>query len=90
MKNPASRNFHLPLPDALYTRLRAEAQRARQPATSLARQALEAWLVQREKAALGEAITDYASECAGGTEDLDPELEHAALEHWRDRETEGS
>jgi hypothetical protein len=82
MKDAPSHNFHLPLPDTLYLRLRAEAQRARQPATSLARQALEAWLLEREKAVLAEEIAAYATACAGSGAELDPELERAALEQW--------
>jgi hypothetical protein len=38
------RNFHLPLPERTYALLRAEAERARVPATTLAREAIDAWL----------------------------------------------
>ena len=36
------RNFHLPLPERTYTLLRAEAERAQLPATTLAREAIDA------------------------------------------------
>jgi predicted transcriptional regulator len=74
------RNFHLPLPDDLYARLRAEAERTKQPATMLARQAIEAWLGQRRRAAIHKAISAYAAQHAGSHADLDPVLESAALE----------
>jgi len=35
------KNFHLPLPEHAYTRLRAEAERTQMPATALAREAIE-------------------------------------------------
>jgi S-adenosylmethionine synthetase len=41
------RNFHLPLPEQTYTHLRAEAERAKLPATALAREAIDWWLRQQ-------------------------------------------
>ena len=38
------KNFHVPLPEQTYTRLRAEAERTQAPATALAREAIEWWL----------------------------------------------
>lgn len=75
------RNFHLPLPEDLYRRLRREAAAARQPATVVARQAIEAWLRQRRRAAVYEEIRAYAEAMAGTGADLDPALEAASLEH---------
>jgi len=75
------RNFHLPLPEALYRRLRSQAAAARQPATVVARHAIEAWLGQRRRAAIHEAIAAYAVKAAGTLDDLDPALEAASLEH---------
>lgn len=43
------KNFHLPLPERLYTLLRAEAERAQLPATTLAREAIDAWLRDRTR-----------------------------------------
>lgn len=77
------RNFHLPLPEPIYLRLRDAAQRTRQPATVVARYAIESWLRQQRKAAVREAVAAYAAEVAGSRDDLDPDLEAASLERWR-------
>lgn len=74
------KNFHLPLPEALYATLREEAERAQVPATVMAREALDGWLRERRRRARREAIAVYASEMAGTMFDLDPELERAGLE----------
>ena len=75
------RNFHLPLPEELYHRLRSQAAAAGQPATVVARHAIEAWLRQRRRSAIHEAIAAYATKAAGTLDDLDPALEAASLEH---------
>jgi predicted transcriptional regulator len=74
------RNFHLPLPDELYARLRAEAYKAKQPATWLAREAIDSWLRLRQRAATHTAIMAYAARHAGTGADLDPALESAAID----------
>ena len=76
------RNFQLPLPQPTYRRLREAANRAKQPATVVARYAIETWLREQRKAALHEAIAAYAAKMAGTPADLDPDLEAAALELW--------
>ena len=81
MEDSTLHNFHVPLPEEIYSKLREEAERSKRPATALARQAIEDWLRQREKAALRDAIAVYAAEHAGGDVDLDKELEAAAVEH---------
>lgn len=81
MKKTALRNFHLPLPDDLYKQLQEEAIRSKQPATRLARQAIELWLQQKQKAALHEAIAAYVAQYAGTHADLDEELEAASVEY---------
>jgi predicted transcriptional regulator len=78
----AIRNFHLPLPEPTYRRLRDAAERVNRPATVVARHAIEVWLRQQRQAAVREAIAAYAAEMAGTPADLDPELEVAALELW--------
>lgn len=80
MGNAKSRNFHLPLPAALYDELREEARRRATPATAVAREAIEACLRDRRKAELREAIAAYAARYAGSRADLDRDLESAALE----------
>jgi hypothetical protein len=74
------KNFHLPLQDQIYDQLKAEAQRSRVPATSMARHAIQSWLAARKKAARKEAIASYAAEMAGTDFDLDPQLEAASAE----------
>jgi hypothetical protein len=73
------RNFHLPLPENVYQALRDEAAAVKQPATVIARQAIEAWLRERRKAAVREAIAVYAAEHGGTAADLDPALEAAGV-----------
>jgi hypothetical protein len=75
------KNFHLPLPEETYTRLRAEAERTQVPATTLAREALDWWLRQQARKATQDAIATYAAEMAGTPLDLDAHLESSAIEH---------
>ena len=75
------KNFHLPLPEQTYANLRAEAARIGIPATTLAREAVDAWLRQQLRNARREAIAAYASEMAGTPLDLDSAWESAAVEH---------
>jgi predicted DNA-binding protein len=75
------RNFHLPLPEQTYVRLRAEAERTQVPATTLVREAVDEWLRQQSRKARQEAITAYATEMAGTYLDLDADLESAGIEH---------
>lgn len=75
------KNFHLPLPEQTYLRLRAEAERTGVPATTLAREALDFWLRQQLRKARHDAIAAYAAEMAGTRLDLDVDLEAAASEH---------
>lgn len=75
------KNLHVPLPQPLYRRLRAEAKRAQRPATALAREAIDLWLAQQYRAAVHEAISTYARRVAGTSDDLDAEMEAAGVEH---------
>jgi hypothetical protein len=81
----AVRNFHLPLPVTVYEALRQEAARSAKPATVVAREAIEAWLNERRRSAVHEAIAHYAVRHAGTPVDLDPVLEKAALDLLRKR-----
>jgi hypothetical protein len=82
------KNFHLPLPERTYNELRAEAERVKLPATTIAREAIALWLRARKRAARHKAIAAYAAEVAGTELDLDPSLESAAIElMMADRET---
>lgn len=75
------RNLHVPLPEPLHERLRAEAARSGRPATTLAREAIEAWIEENQRRAVHEAIAAYAGEMAGSPADLDEDLERAGIEH---------
>jgi hypothetical protein len=75
------RNFHLPLPERIYTQLRTEAARTRVPATALAREAIDMWLRQQVRKARHDAIAAYAAEVAGTHLDLDDDLESAGIEY---------
>ena len=79
----AIKNFHVPLPQDVYDALREEAASLRQPATVVAREAIEAWLRERKRAGVREAIATYALKHAGTAVDLDPFLERASLELLR-------
>ena len=86
MKIAAIHNFHVPLPEPVYTRLRDLAQRQHRPATQLAKLAVEYWLEEQERLAVHEEIAAYAMQQAGSVDDLDEELESASLEHFDDPE----
>lgn len=77
------KNFHLPLPEQIYTLLRAEAERTHVPATTLAREAIDSWLNDQARKAKHDAIAAYAAEMAGTDLDLDRALESAGIEHLR-------
>lgn len=77
-------NFHLPLTPELHEQLREEAEHSGQPATVVAREALQLALHQRRKMRLHKEIAAFAAQHAGSEIDLDEELERAALESLRD------
>jgi predicted DNA-binding protein len=87
MKADTRRNLHVPLPDRLDRRLRAAAKREGAPATTVARKAIETWLEGYERAAVHEAVAEYARSTAGTAADLDEDLEAAAAGHLVDDET---
>jgi len=81
MAATSNKNFHLPLPEDIYTALRREASRLQQPATRVARHAIQQWLKAREKAELHLAIASYAEEHAESDVDFDAVLEAATTEY---------
>jgi hypothetical protein len=68
------KKFHLPLPEQTYDRLRAEAERAQVPATTLAREAIDWWLRQQLRKTRHDQIAAYAAAMAG-TENRSPRSE---------------
>jgi predicted transcriptional regulator len=79
----ATHNFHLSLPEEVHEMLREEAERSGQPATTVAREALQDWLRRRRRERRHAEIARFAFENAGTALDLDPELERAGLEAIR-------
>lgn len=75
------KNLHVPLPQPLYQRLRAEAKRENRPATVLVREAIDLWLAEQYRASVHDEIASYARTVAGTSDDLDPDLEAASVEH---------
>jgi len=86
MKTATVRNFHVPLPEPMYQRLKRAADIQHRPATQVVKQAIEYWLDEQERLALHEEIGRYAATAAGGNDDLDESLEKAALECLEDTE----
>jgi len=78
------KNLHVPLPQPLYRRLRAEAKRAHRPATVLAREAIDLWLAEQYRASVHDEICSYARNVAGTSDDFDVDLEAASVEHLLD------
>lgn len=79
----ASVNFHLPLTPELHDQLREEAELSGQPATTVAREALQVNLTQRRKQRLHAEIAAFAAEYGGTDLDLDKDLEQAGIEALR-------
>ncbi|MBW2262440.1 MAG: hypothetical protein JRG91_10745 [Deltaproteobacteria bacterium] len=73
-----TRNFHVPLPDSTYMKLKDEARRQGRPATEIAREAIAGWLEARRRETTRDAIAAYAAEHAGTSSDLDEALEAEA------------
>lgn len=80
MKKNKVHNFHIPLPEDIYNKLRQEAVRSHMAATELARYAIAFWLKKAQKAALHNAISEYASAHAGTKFDLDEDMEKGSVE----------
>ena len=74
------KNFHVPLPDETYERLKAAAAQSKIPATAIGREAIDFWLRRRLRKARQDAIAAFAAEAAATPLDLDKDLEAAAIE----------
>jgi predicted DNA-binding protein len=81
MTKAIAHNFHVPLPDSTYQRLKVAAKRQKRPATQVVKQAIDYWLDEQERLILHEQIAEYATHTAGSADDLDETLETAALEN---------
>ena len=80
MVSAATKNFHLPMPAALYAGLREAAARAGAPATDVAREAIQAWLHEDRCRQQRTELADFVEANAGSAWDLDPQWEAAGLE----------
>jgi hypothetical protein len=76
----AIRNFHLPLPAALYAELRDAAAAANQPATKLAQAFVKRGLDERRRNLRRRKVAAYAAEMAGSSDDLDVILEAVGID----------
>lgn len=74
------KNFHVPLPDETYRGLRAAAEYSKVPATALAREAIDLWLLHQRRKVRHDAITAFALRAAATPLDLDDDLEATAVE----------
>ncbi len=88
MAGRPKRNFHVPLSEDEYDSLRKEAELTRQPATLIARRAIEEWLARRRRFAVAEGIASYAASVAGSAADLDTDLEAATVDYLTGSEGE--
>lgn len=80
----ARKNFHLPLPEALYDELHGVAAAHDKPATRLAVELVEQGLAELRRRERSRQIATYAAAMAGASEDLDAALEAAGLDSIRD------
>lgn len=75
----STKNFHIPLTTEMHDQLRQFAKERGQPASHLAREALQEWLAVQEAKRLQEEISRFARENAGTELDLDEDLERAGI-----------
>jgi hypothetical protein len=73
------RKMNLPLPAPLHAAVFGEARQRGIPATRLVREVLAEWLAESARKRQADEIRQFATANAGTREDLDPELEEAAV-----------
>ncbi len=76
----ADHKIHVPLPKELYTWLKEEAKRSRQPATVIAREALESLRKAQLKKQREADLAAFIEANAGTPWDYDPAVGEASLE----------
>ena len=82
MATAGKKNLHVPLPPEVHQELKAQARRVGEPATVLARRAIEDRVRALKREQIADEITAYADAMAGTEFDLDPALEAAGMEVW--------
>ncbi len=75
------KHLHLPLTEDVHAALMSEALRRGQPATTLAREAVERLVLDARRQATETELEAYIRAEAGGPHDLDEDLEAAGVEH---------
>ena len=80
MLTATTKNFHLPLPAALYASLREAAARAGTPATGLAREAIENWLKEDKRRLQRAELAEFVAANAGTDWDVDGQWEQSGVE----------
>ena len=80
MTASSHKKLNLPLPEEMHTALFDEARRSGEPATRLARTAINDWLEKRARERRTEQVRQFALEHAGNEYDRDPALESVAAE----------
>ena len=90
MPTTAKKNLHVPLPEKVHAELKAQAQRVGQPATVLARRAIEERVRALKRQQIDAEITEYADAVAGTIDDFDPAVSAAGMAVWAAEEDDWS
>lgn len=86
MAKVGKKNLHVTVSRELDAELKDQARRLGTPATVIAREAIEAWVVRTRRERLAEEIGSYADAVAGTQSDLDEAFEAAGIEDWLKRD----
>lgn len=82
MPATSKKNLHVPLPEDVHAELKAQAQRVGEPATVLARRAIEERVRALKREQITDEITAYATAMAGTEFDFDPAVSAAGMHVW--------
>lgn len=82
MPTTAKKNLHVPLSEDVHAELKAQAQRVGEPATVLARRAIEERVRALKREQIADEITAYANAVAGTIDDFDPSISAAGMAVW--------
>lgn len=86
MSKSSKKNLHVTLSSELDAELKDQARRLGTPATVIAREAIEEWVVRKRRERLAEEIRCYANAVAGTQEDLDESFEASGIDAWMKRD----
>ncbi|MFN2323835.1 MAG: hypothetical protein ABR510_12860 [Trueperaceae bacterium] len=82
MTASVKKNLHVPLTEDVHAELKSQAQRVGEPATVLARQAIEDRVRALKREQIADEITAYADAMAGTEFDFDPAVLAAGMDVW--------